>query len=220
MATCKKLSIATAAFIALGSLMPAKALAFSIVSEVSGSPTPPIINGQSLQNGDFLIRPIQDFVLTLGDGIDEHTSWNFDFTNDPNYEVFTGSTDLASAVLTLTLTPKSGLITTDTTGIPGVTGIAIPNIPGIPSLGQTDTITLNLFDYGFTSQQIMGVFASNNGIIPWVYQDDAIISSARLELKAVPEPTSTLGLLALGAFGVAAGFKGKQKSTTSIIPKS
>ncbi|MBD2314776.1 PEP-CTERM sorting domain-containing protein [Desertifilum sp. FACHB-1129] len=211
MVTRNQLSIATATFIVLSSFIPAKALAFSIISEVFGSPTPRNINGQSLQNGDFLITPIQPHVTWLGDGIDEVTSWSFDFTDHPNYGTFTPSTKLASALLTLTLTPKSGLLITDTMGITGLKSINVPNIPGLPALHQKGTITLNLFDYGFTSQEIMGVLTANNGIIPWGYQDDSILSYAKLELEAVPEPASVFGLLTVGAFGVA-GLKRKQKT--------
>jgi len=220
-----KLSIATAAFMAVGCIMPGGAFAVSITSTVVGSPNPTPINGQSLQNGGFRITPNQD--TFLGDGDNEFTKWEFDFNNDPNLALFAKSGPLTSALLTLTLSPKS-LFDTDTTGMETdptgmeeattVRGIAnLFTIPGIPSEGQTGTVTLNLFDYGFTSAEILGAFNSGKpNAIRWGYQDDAIISFAQLELQtrdvaSVPEPASVLGILAFGAFGAASQLKRKKQ---------
>jgi hypothetical protein len=215
----KTISIITAGFIAIGSLIPQKASAASITANVSGSENPGIVTGTSLQNGDFTITP--NVFNTLGDGVDEFTSWNFDFSNDTNLNSFLSDGSLTSAVLSLTLSPRSGLITTDSTGIPGVAGVAIPNIPGIPSVGQIGTVQFDLLDYNFDAASILTALSSGTqNSISWSYQDDAIISNAQLTLvsedsQSVSEPTSMLGLFVLGAVGIGCL---KRKESVNFLP--
>lgn len=220
----QKSTVATAtatAFISIGCLIPEAASAASITATVQGDTNPPTINGQSLQNGDFLITPNNN--TFLGNGIDEFTNWSFDFNNDLNLQKFLDGISqgpLTSAQLTLTLSPKS-LFSTDSTGIPSVKGIAnLPNIPGIPNVGGTGTVVLDLLnDYEFTSEQILGAFNSGDAnSIPWTYQDDAIISFAQLKLEAkdaqsVPEPIT--GLVLAAGIGGAALKRTKNKSKKS-----
>jgi hypothetical protein len=204
--------------------MPEDASAVVITATAQGDTNPPIINGQSLQNGDFLITP--NVFTTLGNGIDEFTNWDFDFNSDSNLQTFINAINggpLTSAKLTLTLSPKS-LFSTDSTGIPGVKGIPnLPSIPGIPNVGKTDTVVLDLLnDYGFTSTQILGAFNSGSAnVIPWAYQDDAIISFAQLELEAedsqsVPEPASIISLLAVGTLGAGSALRKKLPSSGQV----
>ena len=172
---------------------------------------------------------VQDFTLTanngtsttnLGDGVDETTRWDFDFSNDPNLNSFLSDGSLTSALLTLTLSPRSGLITTDSTGIPGVGSVKIPDIPGIPSRGQKGTVTFDLLDYGFDGNNILTALTSGTAnSISWVYQDDAIISYAQLTLESesVPEPTSMLGLFVLGAVGIGSL---KRKQSFNLLPSN
>lgn len=223
----QKSAIATAtatAFISIGCLMPEDASAVVITATAQGDTNPAIINGQSLQNGDFSITP--NFFTTLGDGIDEFTNWNFDFNSDSNLQTFInaiGQGSLTSAKLTLTLSPRGGF-STDATGIRGVNRIVdLPNIPGIPGVGETDTIVLDLLnDYGFTSTQILGSFNSGNAnVIPWYYADDAIISFSQLELEAedaqsVPEPASIISLLTVGTLGAGSALRKKLSSSSQV----
>ncbi|NES71167.1 MAG: PEP-CTERM sorting domain-containing protein, partial [Okeania sp. SIO2D1] len=195
--------------------VPKEALAISIKATATGSSNPTPVVGGYLQNGDFLI--LQNSVipsLPTGDGIDETTNWLFDFSNDSNLTLFPVSSPLDSALLTLTLSPSNSLITTDTTGVPGVKSIQIPSIPGIPAVGTTGTVSIELLDFGFTSTDIINSLDPVTNTIPWLYQDDAIISFAELELtvesvESVPEPTSILGLLVTGA--IAAGIVREKK---------
>ncbi|NEQ85534.1 MAG: PEP-CTERM sorting domain-containing protein [Moorea sp. SIO2I5] len=58
------------------------------------------------------------------------------------------------------------------------------------------------------------VFNANSGKISVSYRDDAIVSRAELSLSTserVPEPTSILGILALGALGISSLLKHKLK---------
>lgn len=168
-------------------------------------------SGTQLQDGDFLITANAGNppVTSLGDGWDETIRWNFDFNNDPALNSFLAAinsgADLTKAELTFNIMPTNGLITTDHTGIPGVQGISIPNIPDVVnSVYQNITFTLNLFDYGFDSINILNAFNSGTqNSVPWYWQDDVIMSSASLTLETedispVPEPTMILGLLVLG----------------------
>ena len=216
MVKLKTISVITAGFLALGSLMSQTASAASITSVASGSENPDRIRATSLQNGDFTLTANNGTSITnLGDGVDETTRWNFDFSNDTNLNSFLSGGTLKSALLSLTLSPRSGLITTDSTGIPGVGSIKIPNIPGIPSVGQIGTVQFDLLDYGFDAGNILTALTSGTpNSISWVYQDDAIISNAQLTLEAedpqaVPEPSSMLSLFVLGAVGIS-NIKGKQ----------
>lgn len=206
MTKLKTLSVITAGFIALGSFMSQTASAASITAVASGSENPNKITGTSLQNGDFTLTANNGTSTTyLGDGVDETTKWDFDFSNNTNLNSFLSDGNLKSALLSLTLSPRSGLITTDSTGIPGMGSVKIPNIPGIPSVGKIGTVTFDLLDYGFDANNILTALTSGTAnSISWVYQDDAIISNAQLTLESesVPEPTSMLGLFVLGAVGI------------------
>ena len=78
-----------------------------IEASASGSRDPSTAVGESVVNGDFLIVRNRVPGSTTGDGINEETSWTFDFNDDENYRRFESSTGpLTSARLTLTLTPK------------------------------------------------------------------------------------------------------------------
>ncbi len=159
-----------------------------ITATASGSLTPPTAPPtDTVTNGDFLIGPNPGGAIT-GDGQDEETSWTFKFAGDPNFPLFSPSRSLTSALLTLTLTPKDGLITTDGVLIEGlgIIGGSTPNAPEIHGLpvGVTNTIHMQLLNRlpGYSSTAILGVFSAGGGQIPMRYADDSIVSSAKLEL--------------------------------------
>jgi len=157
-------------------------MSLTITATTNGSLTPPTATfPSSVTNGDFVIagNAIATFV---GDGVDETTSWKFNFAGDPNFPSFSTALPLISALLTLTLTPKNPLITTDFVRIEGLPNIITPAIQGLP-VGVTSTINLQLLGLsGYTSNDILGVFAANAGQVPMIYGDDSIVSSAKLEL--------------------------------------
>lgn len=190
-----------------------EALAVSITATANDDGTNTIFFGPQLQDGDFSItaNPGNPVFSSLGDGRDEFIRWNFDFNTDPALMPFqhaiNSGANLIKAELTFNLRPVSGLITTDSTWSPGsgVPGINIPAIPGVVnSLNQDITFTLDLFNYGFNTTNILNVFNSGTAnSIPWGWQDDVIMYSASLTLettpKSTPEPGTILGILALGA---------------------
>jgi len=152
----------------------------TITATASGNPTPtPAPSTATLTNGDFLIGANPLAPLT-GDGIDEETTWTFDFTGDPSFPFFSSSLPLTSALLTLTLTPGDVLINTDVVLIEGLAQITTSKIQTLP-VGLTSTIYLQLLDF-YSSADILRVFTGNADKIPMRYGKNAIISSAQLEL--------------------------------------
>jgi hypothetical protein len=210
------LSVFTGLAIGATCITAGEALAVSITATANDDGTNTTIFGTQLQDGDFSITANSGnpATTTLGDGLNETIRWNFDFNADSNLTAFnsaigSGAT-LSKAELTFSLRPVSGLITTDSTGIPSVQGINIPSLPGVTSsVGQDITFTFDLFDYGFDSNNILTAFNSGTlNSIPWFWQDDVKMYSASLTLEtdtptaSTPEPGTILGLLVLGAFGV------------------
>jgi hypothetical protein len=187
--------VALLPFLALLALAAATAFVFGIVGErggnvqaagitvtatATGSLSPPTASfPNTVTNGDFLIWSGAGII---GDGIDEQTSWTFDFTTDPNFASFPASAPLASALLTLTLTPKAVDINTDIVRIEGFSDVVTAAIQGLP-VGVTNTVELELLDF-YSSNDILGVFTAGAGQIPMGYGDDAIVSFAQLDLES------------------------------------
>ena len=77
------------------------------------------------------------------------------------------------------------------------------------TIGQTQTIEIDLFDFFPNPKRLINAFNSVGGVMGWEYGDDAIISSAQLILSdgvvpptSTPEPSTVLALLAgAGMFG-------------------
>jgi hypothetical protein len=154
----------------------------TIIATANGSLTPPQNpSAATITNGNFTIVGTPNAGAT-GDGKDEATRWSFDFNIDPNYPQFSPTLPVASAKLTLQLTAKGPQINNDTVQIAlaGFSAISDSTIQGIPN-NTTKLVTLQLLTH-YTSAQILSALASGGGVIPMGYQDDAIVSSARLEL--------------------------------------
>ena len=174
--------------------------AFTISDSVSGSVSPPVTTtSNTLVNGDFLItapsRP------GVGDGFDEITTWTFDFTS------FLGdiptSPILNSALFTITITPGSTGVVSDTIAIEGLNPRGIPEIRST-LFGQTNTVVVELLDI-YSSEEILGVFSSDvSGELPFIYGDDSVVSFSQLDLtfhEPIPEPLTILGTFTALGFG-------------------
>ena len=152
-----------------------------------------------------------NLVGITGDGKTEQTNWTFKFASDPNFPRFSTSRPLTSVLLTLTLTPKDYLIRTDAiyiyraNTVPGLGGLggsipgsAIGGAPEIQNLpfdsnkpNRYYTIQMELLNRvlapgysvpAFSSDAILEVFRNGGGQIAMHYANDAIVSSAQLEL--------------------------------------
>jgi hypothetical protein len=161
---------------------------FNMSADAIGSPTPDRLQVASLEdtitNGDFVIRrSAEGENATLGDGIDEQTTWTFDFSEDPDFAVFPTADSLASARLTLTLTPTSPLITFGTVKIEGLAGIKPARFQNLP-INTPSTIQLELLDF-YTSERILEILNQGSpGQIPMFYSGGATVSLARLDLTS------------------------------------
>lgn len=164
----------------------------TVSSEVSGSNSPETSpSTEAVQNGDFRITspnpdPKSQKVKT-GDGKDETTRWTFDFTSDLNWtQVPLTDVSLVSARLTLTLLPKTRLVTTDVVRIEAKSFGNI-NSPAIQCLKQGDeeTVVMELITEGYDADSIRDYLEESQGKVKMVYADDAIVSYAKLDLTFV-----------------------------------
>jgi hypothetical protein len=158
-------------------------MSIKITATASGSLVPPTaMFPNAVQNGDFHItgNPI---AVDIGEGVDEETRWTFDFNGDPAYPFFSPAQGLTSAILTLTLTPKDQLITTDVVRI-DVAGFGnITNPIQVLPVNVTSTIQIDLLAQAtYTAAAILSALSTGLGKVPMVYGDDSIVSAAKLEL--------------------------------------
>ena len=228
-------------FVVMLTLWSVEATAIIIKAEANwaGLPTPviptnaaqiddPLINGDfTIQNGSGINLGERGYII--GDGINEHSDWTFDFSSDPAWSSFDLTAPLRSAELTLTLIPR-GLpdpnnpndpnaqlddFCTDGVFIHGISGSVRINPGGSPcpafSFDVTAMVTVDLLDYqsggvpvADISDRILQKLLSNNGELDMRYIADAIIEKTELVLVSIPEP-GTLLLVSLGLAGL--GFR-------------
>jgi len=124
-------------------------------------------------SGDFTYLG-NDLDLPGGDGTNDRVSWDFDFAGTP----LSASDPLQSALLLLTVMPTNEGIETDSVEIRGLTPIVSPDIQTLP-VGVTSTISLQLLDH-YSSADILGALVDSK--LPMLWQDDVIITFARLDL--------------------------------------
>ena len=163
--------------------------AITISDSASGSPVPGLLDTEqnvdtALINGDFTINKNNPFstALRLGNGVDEVTTWSFDFNADPNLAALLASNDpLTSALLTLHLTQRNRLIDTDTVTILG----ALPEPdPANPAYDPIQGLTPVRVDIGDVS----------------VVQIDLTISRSRGAISGVSSSSMLLAGLMSGPF--------------------
>jgi hypothetical protein len=147
-------------------------------AEAIGISTPDRLQDAPLENtitnGNFVIRRSAE---------DEQTTWTFDFSKNPDFAAFSTANSLASARLTLTLTPTSPLTASDIVRIEGLSSISSAQFQNLP-INTTSTIQLELLDF-YASGRILEILSQGSqGQIPMFYSGNTILSSARLDLTA------------------------------------
>lgn len=213
------IAVTAVSLLGTGLATPAETYALTLTATSQCSATPPAaLYPTRVINGDCQIKqviPTQNPIV--GNGIDEATFWDFDFTQDPNYSLFSAFAQagnvLTSAVLSLEIIPKTSLVATDLLGIVDVQSNLLSEYTSLPgTLNQPFTFTQDLLSLPLNPYQpqsiLASLFSGQNGKIPFRYDDDAIVVSSTLSLTIdesiapVPEPTSTLGYLLLGLGGI------------------
>jgi hypothetical protein len=181
------------------------ASAFSIVAVSSGSTAPPTAPpGSTIANGDFLITDTGGGSPIAGDGWNEITDWSFNFAAEPDWAAFSHGTVVQSARLTLTLFIGGPEPATDMFQLGALGPVSDAAFASLAP-GATATIDFDLLNH-YESSSVVSSLLSGGGVIAASYSDDAIVSFARLDITAVPEPSTAL-LFGLGLSGMAMGRK-------------
>ncbi len=181
-------------------LLGAPASALTLVATSTGAVVPPTATFPTPAiNGDFTITAnLSDPIA--GNGGDEITTWDADFTGDPGFASWTASMTLTSAVLTVTLNNYSTV-----TDLIGVESLGVLGVSEVQSLGvgSAATVAIDLLLPGrYTAAALRDEFETTGGVLGMRYEDDATVSFAELELVfSTPEPSALL-LLAIAGLAV------------------
>jgi len=173
-------------FTLVGTHRPSSQYTDVIRATAKGSMEPLVETDPVVTNGNFTITDVGGITNTgTGDGIDEITTWTFDFTGDPQFDAFNPLVPFISAPLTVELTRKGDLFFTDTIGIDvkGLSAITDFFPRFVIQKNATKRYHLNLLDF-YTPTDLMTVFTDHGGRIPMLYADDSVVSSAKLELMS------------------------------------
>lgn len=143
--------------------------------------------GAAVINHRFVISPTASTGrqrVTLGDGVDEKTTWSFNFAEDPRYLSFFHPTaqPLRSARLDLSLVPKPGCHG-DALRIGTLADIKLTDITLEGCLDQHLSATVDLLRF-YSAQDLLDALAATPFSVRMVYGSNAIVTSARLTLTA------------------------------------
>lgn len=152
--------------------------------------------------GDFTVAPISGSTDPVGNGLDELTTWTFDYTGlgqaKVDFENSLAGNDITSAFLELELViGQTGLFLSDHFNLDGLgtIGKTFASLgyftdhdstvfeDAFTFAGDTVTVTFDLLDY-YSSGDVKTAYETTGGLglIGAVYMDDAIVNSATLTL--------------------------------------
>ena len=193
--------------------LPAQAVLITASASAASTQPATVPVTQGMQNGDFFIaaNPAAGAGHVTGDGVDETTSWSFDFTSHPDYAAFMATGGIVEARLRLTLNTQFFI-----GGVAPITDIVRPALPsgggvfpgwtlpsfinGVAGTFTSGTITESLVvGVGMSGADLFNWLSTNNGLFPMVYGDDVIVTAAELTLVSLPVPEpGPASLLAAG----------------------
>lgn len=221
-------TLITSGVLATAFLFPNNAFGATLTDSVScPMPDEPVTSDedQTISNGNCKItEPTVDSVDSgnpLGDGVNERTRWSF--FSESNIEISKGA-KVADVSLELTWNPmEEDIVSTDSLKFAGgstenganfsTTGKRIFSLsyeelteqPTEAAMGDFQTTTIDVLDVikdingddNADAKDFKTVFNNNNGTLSAQYADDATIKSSEIKVN-VPEPTTTVGLVAVG----------------------
>lgn len=210
-----RLPFATAVALAAGALAATPAHAVDMSVQVLAAQALPatVPATQDLVNGAFTIlaNPSAGAGHVTGDGVDETTTWAFDFSSHPNYAAFMATGGVAEARLTLQLNtaffvngeaPWTDIVRPALMSGAGVFPgwVIAPFLSGAPGTYVAGQTTASLVaQVGMSGADLFNWLSTNNGLFPMLYGDDAIVTGATLHLVSTPVPEpAPLALLAAG----------------------
>lgn len=209
----------SAAAAALALALPAHAVSMTATVNAASALPATVPVTQNLVNGDFLILAnlITDPVgHVTGDGVDEHTTWAFDFSAHPDLPQFLADGQIVQATMSITLHSgffidgfgPPGAITYPNDGIGGVFPLwnLSGQMTGVSGQYSRATFTTDLLvDPGMSGADLMNWLTSHGNTVPMIFADDAIVVDSSLTLVSAPIPEpGTWALLGAGLAAVGA----------------
>lgn len=162
--------------------MPTVITAVAHGSPAPDVPSPPPV---SLPNGDFTIEANEQTTQPIGNGINEKTTWMFDFREAPAFNAFLAGEGLEEARLVVVIVPKEAHVTTDSVkiNVAGLPSISLPKMDyqlGLPTAIQFDLLREC---QGYDEKGILTAFEQGeHGLIDMLYEEDAIVCHAAMAL--------------------------------------
>jgi hypothetical protein len=145
-------------------------------------PSPPPV---SLSNGSFTIEANEETTQPIGNGINEKTTWMFDFREAPAFNAFLAGKGLKEARLVVVIVPKEAHVATDSVKINAadLPPISLPKMEyrlGLPTAIQFDLLKEC---QGYDAEGILTAFEEGErGLIGMLYEEDAIVCHAAMAL--------------------------------------
>jgi hypothetical protein len=158
-----------------------------ITAVAHGSPVPHVPSPPPvlLPNGDFTIEANEETTQPIGNGINEKTTWMFDFREHPAFNAFLAGRGLEEARLVVVIVPKEAHVTTDSVKIidGDLPTISLPR--GEYQLGLPTAIQFDLLREceGYDEEGILTAFKEGeHGLIKMLYEEDAVVCHAAMAL--------------------------------------
>ena len=172
--------------------------ATQITALANGTSTPQTTANQNqvIQNGDFQIfrtnpLPNGNAGFLIGDGINDFTRWILDFPQDTSFPIFAQMAQLTAADLLIKLIPKNQDFSSDFVRIDSLPNINISSLVPNFIVNTQIEFSINLLQ-SYSSNAILALFKAGAVSLMMRYEDDAIVTPARLSLSKSLTPAPDL----------------------------